>query len=110
MSDTPLFDETNDDMIRAKRDEQWRAEVAKMELNEAYGKYPVTDSYVTDPAPQPKVVFATVGSGVGVALATITVWGFEAATAVDVPEGVELAFGVVLTAALTFVAGYFKRD
>jgi len=60
-------------------------------------------------APQPKVVAATVGAGVGTALGVIGVWVVEASVGIDIPEGVELAVGVVLTAGLAFVGGYFKR-
>lgn len=59
--------------------------------------------------PQPKIVAATVGAGVGSALATVVVWVVGAVTAVAVPEAVELALGVILTAALAFVGGYWKR-
>jgi hypothetical protein len=55
------------------------------------------------------VIAATVGAGVGVALGVITMWILEASLAIDIPEGVELSAGVVLTAALSFLAGYFKR-
>lgn len=59
--------------------------------------------------PTPKVVAATVGAGVGSALATILVWVLNVATGVDVPEAVELASGVVLTAGLAFVGGFWKK-
>lgn len=72
---------------------------------------PVTTDAEGNPTqtPQPKVIAATVGAGVGTALGVIAVWAFEATTGTDVPEGVELAVGVVLTAGLAFVGGYFKR-
>lgn len=60
--------------------------------------------------PQPKVVAATVGAGVGSAVATIVVWIVNISAAVEVPEGVELALGIVLTAALAFVGGYWKKQ
>lgn len=77
---------------------------------------PIYDSNVNKPAeseskvPNAKVVSATVGAGVGSALATIIVWVVNVSTGVDVPEAVELASGVVLTAGLAFVGGYWKRD
>lgn len=61
-------------------------------------------------APQPKVVAATVGAGVGSALGEIIVWVVEASANIDIPANVELAVGVVLTAGLAFVSGYFKRN
>lgn len=61
-------------------------------------------------APEPKVVAATVGAGVGSALATVVVWLTGAISGVVVPEAVELAVGVILTAALAFVGGYWKRS
>lgn len=61
-------------------------------------------------APQPKVVAATVGAGVGSAIATIVVWVVSVTTGLEVPEAVELAGGVVLTAGLAFIGGYFKKN
>lgn len=81
MSDTPIFD--NVDAERA-------AEPSK--------------------APQPKVVAATVGAGVGSAVGEIVVWIVEASAAIDIPANVELAIGVVLTAGLAFVGGYWKKN
>lgn len=60
--------------------------------------------------PRAKVVAATVGAGVGAALATIATWIVEASAAIDVPESVELALGVVLTAGIAFASGYIKSD
>lgn len=81
------------------------------------GDTPIFDSMNTpnesepvDNTPRPKVIAATAGAGVGSALATITVWIVNATTNVVVPEGVELALGIVLTAGLAFVGGYWKRD
>ena len=62
-----------------------------------------------DTTPRPKVVAATVGAGVGSALATVLSWAVEASAHIDIPAEVELAFGVVLTAGLAFIGGYFKR-
>ena len=79
-------------------------------------KTPIFDEMVTTDAGnrktaavQPKVAAATVGAGVGVALSTIVVWVIEATAVIDIPESVELAGGVVVTAGLSFLAGYFKR-
>ena len=60
--------------------------------------------------PQPKVVAATVGAGVGAAIGNIIVWIVEAAANIDIPDSVELSIGVVITAALAFVAGYVKKN
>ena len=59
--------------------------------------------------PQPKVIAATVGAGVGAAASTILFYLIELWTATDVPEIVEGAGLVLVTAALGFVAGYVKR-
>lgn len=59
--------------------------------------------------PQPKVISATVGAGLGSAIGEISVWIIEASAGIDVPANVEMAIGVVLTAALAFVSGYLKR-
>ena len=61
-------------------------------------------------APQPKVVAATVGAGVGSAIGEIAVWIVEASASIDVPTNVEFAIGVVLTAGLAFVGGYWKKN
>lgn len=61
-------------------------------------------------APQPKVVAATIGGGVGTAVATIANWIIEASLNIDIPNEVELAVGVVLTAGLAFAAGYIKKN
>jgi hypothetical protein len=58
---------------------------------------------------QPKVAAATVGSGVGAALSIVLGWVLEASLRIDIPEAVELAGGIVITAALTLLAGYLKR-
>lgn len=63
-----------------------------------------------DRTPRPKVVAATVGAGVGSAVAEIIVWVTETAAHIDIPESVEFAVGVVITAGLAFVAGYWKSD
>lgn len=63
-----------------------------------------------DKTPQPKVVAATIGGGVGTAISTIAIWIIEASAKIDIPNEVELAVGVVITAALAFVAGYVKKN
>lgn len=60
--------------------------------------------------PDAKVVAATVGAGVGAAVSTVTIWILETATAIDIPTEVENASVILFTAALTFVAGYFKKN
>lgn len=58
----------------------------------------------------PKVTAGAVGAGVGSALSTVAVWIVEAVAAIDVPDEVELALGVILTAGLAFASGWFKRQ
>lgn len=81
MSDTPIYDET---------------------VNEH--SQPMTVK------PQPKVIAATTGAGVGSAIGVILTWVIEASTGIDIPEGVELAIGVVLTTGLAFIGGYWKKN
>lgn len=57
----------------------------------------------------PKVTYATGGAAVGSAISTVAVWIVEASAGLDVPEQVELAIGVILTAGLAFLAGWVKR-
>lgn len=59
--------------------------------------------------PQPKVVAATIGAGVGAAASTILFYLIELWSGTDVPELVEGAGLVLITAALGFVSGYVKR-
>lgn len=59
--------------------------------------------------PQPKVIAATVGAGVGAATSTLVVYLVETIGAVDIPDGVEGAIAVLITAAVAFLAGYIKR-
>lgn len=59
--------------------------------------------------PQPKVVAATIGAGVGGALTIIGVYIVETAARIDIPAPVETAAALVVTSALSFAAGYFKR-
>lgn len=58
----------------------------------------------------PKVTYAAGGAAVGSAVSTVAVWIVQASTGIIVPEHVELAFGVILTAGLAFTAGWFKRE
>lgn len=60
--------------------------------------------------PQPKVVAATAGAGVGAAISVVLVWVIEASAKIDIPEGVELAIPIIIGTGLTFLAGYFKRN
>lgn len=58
----------------------------------------------------PKVTYAAGGAAVGSAVSTVAVWIVEATARIDVPGEVELAVGVILTAALAFASGWFKRS
>jgi len=81
MSDTPIYDSMHTE-----------------------GKKPANNT------PQPKVVAATVGSGVGVAMGDILVWVVETFAKIDIPAGVELSIEIVIAAGLAFVAGFYKRN
>lgn len=72
---------------------------------------PVTTDAEGEPTatPQPKVIAATAGAGVGAALSTIGVYTFESLSGVDLPTTVEGAVLVLITTACTFAAGYIKR-
>lgn len=75
------------------------------------GYKPVTTDENGEPTktPQPKVVAAAAGAGVGEAINTIAVYVIETAAHIDLPVGVELAGGILIAAGLAFVAGYVKR-
>ncbi len=76
--------------------------------------YDNVENPATDPepskTPQPKVVLATIGAGVGSAVGEIVTYTIETAANIDIPGNVELAIGVVLTAGFAFLAGYFKKN
>lgn len=57
-----------------------------------------------------KVVGSTAGASVGAALSTILIWIAEAHwPGVDLPETVEIAATTLVTAFLTYMAGYHTR-
>lgn len=59
--------------------------------------------------PTAKVVAATGGGAIGVALSAIGIYVIELTTGVDIPPLIEGAAGVVVTGALTLIAGWVKR-
>lgn len=59
--------------------------------------------------PQPKVLAATTGAGVGAAVSTIGIYAFEALSGIDLPSMVEGALLVLVSAGVAFAAGYIKR-
>lgn len=93
MSDNPIFDDVNKD----------------------HNTFPTFDDVNKDhsveesKAPKAKVVGATVGSGVGFALAVILSWVL-AMFGIDTPSEVRDAFGIVLVAGLTFIGGYYTKE
>jgi len=94
MSETPIFDEIE-------------------KPTPIYGNI-TGDNKVITPAPskkpQPKVVAATVGGAVGAALSTVIIWVAETVSKIDIPTEVEGASVILITAGLTFAAGYFKKN
>lgn len=58
----------------------------------------------------PKVVTATVGSGVAIAVTTVGVYVIETAAKIDIPSPVEGAIAIIIGAAGAFLGGYLKRD
>lgn len=59
--------------------------------------------------PQPKVLAATAGAGVGAAVSTITVYLIESIGKIDLPNEIEGATLVLISAGIAFLAGYFKK-
>lgn len=59
--------------------------------------------------PQPKVIAASAGAGVGAAVSTIAIYLIETLGRVDLPEAVEGAALVLISAGVAFLAGYIKR-
>lgn len=59
--------------------------------------------------PQPKVIAATAGAGVGTAVSTIGVYLIETLANVDLPDAIEGAILVLVSAGVAFLAGYIKR-
>lgn len=58
---------------------------------------------------QPKVVAATAGAGVGAAVSTLAIYLIETLAKVDLPEAVEGAALVLISAGVAFLAGYIKK-
>lgn len=58
---------------------------------------------------QPKVLAATAGAGVGAAVSTIAIYLIETLGNVDLPDVVEGAALVLISAGVAFAAGYIKR-
>lgn len=89
MSDTPFFDD----------------------VNERHNTFP--DAVETDTAfdrtPQPKVWAATGGSAVGGAAALLLAW-ILGMFGVDMPAEIQGAVSILLVAASTFAAGYWKKN
>lgn len=71
----------------------------------------VTTDEVGQPTsqPQPKVIAATTGAGVGAAVSTLGVYLIETLGRVDLPDLVEGAILVLVSAGVSFLAGYIKR-
>jgi hypothetical protein len=59
--------------------------------------------------PQPKVLAATAGAGVGAAAGTVVNYLIETLSGVDLPDTVEGAILVLVSAGVAFAAGYVKR-
>lgn len=89
MSDTPFYDNINNKSNTFPEDVAEQSEPSK--------------------TPERKVVGATIGSGVGFAIALIIAWVLGM-FGVDVPPEVENAFGIIIVAGLTFVGGYWTRN
>ena len=69
-----------------------------------------TDEFgVPTSKPQSKVIASTAGAGVGAAITTIAVYLIETLGKVEIPEAVEGAGLVLISAGIAFLAGYIKR-
>lgn len=60
-------------------------------------------------APQPKVVAASAGAGIGAAASTVLVYLIEAFGHIDLPVAVEGAILVLIAGAVSFLGGYITR-
>lgn len=59
--------------------------------------------------PQPKVLAATAGAGVGAAVSTLAVYLIETLGKIDLPDAVEGAILVLVSAGVAFAAGWIKK-
>lgn len=59
--------------------------------------------------PQPKVLAATGGSAAGTAAGVLLIWLIESFAGIDIPTLQEGAILLLVTTAVTFVAGWVKR-
>lgn len=57
----------------------------------------------------PKVKAAAAGGSIGMALATLVIWGIEYPTSIDLPIPVEGAIGIIFVALASWAAGYIKK-
>lgn len=73
-------------------------------------KFVTTDEEgIPTSTPQPKVLAATAGAGVGAAVSTLAIYLIETLGRIDLPDVVEGAILVLITAGLSFGAGWLKR-
>lgn len=59
--------------------------------------------------PQPKVVAAAAGAGVGGAITTIGIYLIESLGGIDLPTAVEGAALILVSAGVSYLAGWIKR-
>ena len=59
--------------------------------------------------PQPKVIAATAGAGLGAAVSTIAIYLIETLGKIDLPDVVEGAALTIISAGGAILAGYIKR-
>lgn len=70
---------------------------------------PTVDIDSPTKAPQPKVVGAVSGAGVGAAAGTVAVYLIEELGRIDLPGTVEGAILVLVAAGLAFLGGYLPK-
>lgn len=109
MSDTPMFDkfESRDSENQLQRKVIEQITIAN--YSGAADTLAELDPVEPSAQPQPKVLAATAGSAVGGAAALLLAW-ILGMFGVMVPGEVQGAVSILLVAAGTFVAGYWKRN
>lgn len=78
-------------------------------MYEETGPVTTDDAGVRTNKPQPKVLAATAGAGVGAAAGTVVNYLIETIAQIDLPDTVEGAILVLVSAGVAFAAGYIKR-
>lgn len=109
MSDTPFFDEFESRDTETQLQRKLIENVTIGDYSAAQAELDRLNPVEPSTTPQPKVVAATAGSAVGGAAALLLAW-ILSMFGVDMPPEIQGAVSILLVAATTFGAGYWKKN